>query len=150
MGVATNKKKNSSITLIIYLCAAIIALCAGIMMGYAIDTTMTEDNDIDILAAISAVEKIKPKDAFLSAIKDSKSNARKGGLAGLIIVGVYYAYTSTTKKRYHRKGVEHGSARWGTDDEKKVLQDSKDLYNNIIYADDIYLVLDRNERERNK
>ena len=149
MGVAANKKKNSSITMIIYLCAAIIAICAGIMVGCAIDNTLQEDGDIDILAAISAVETIKPKDAFLSATQ-SNSYAQKGGLAGLIVVGVYYAYTSTTKKRYHRKGVEHGSARWGTDDEKKALQDSKDLYNNIIYGDDIYLVIDRNERDRNK
>lgn len=150
MGVANNKKKNSSITMIIYLCAAIIAICAGIMVGCAIDMTLQEDGDIDILSALNAVETIPPRDAFLSAIKDSGSYAQKGGLAGLIVVGVYYAYKSTTKKRYHRKGVEHGSARWGTDEEKKSLQDSKDLYNNIIYADDIYLVLDRNERERNK
>ncbi len=149
MSVAANKKKNSSITMIIYLCAAIIAICAGIMVGCAIDMTLQEDGDIDILSAISAVETIPPKDAFLSAAQNN-TYARKGGLVGLIVVGVYYAYKSTTKKRYHRKGVEHGSARWGTDEEKKSLQDSKDLYNNIIYADDIYLVLDRKERERNK
>lgn len=46
-------------------------------------------------------------------------------------------------KRYHRKGSEHGSARWGSKAEKDIIADTNDFYNNVICASDIMLVLDR-------
>ena len=145
------KKSNSGITLAIYGVIAVIAMVAGCILGYAIDLTLDEDERIDIMAAFNMTETVlnEPKDAFVAALNNGDGYARKGAIVGGLIVLIYYAYTSTTKKRYHRKGVEHGSARWGTDNDKRVLQDKNDLYNNIIYADDIYLVLDRKKRDIN-
>lgn len=55
-------------------------------------------------------------------------------------------------KRYHRKGVEHGSARWGNRQEKEIIADTtkKGFYNNVICASDVFLVLDRKVREKNE
>ena len=53
-------------------------------------------------------------------------------------------------KRFHRKGSEHGSARWGSKAEKEIIADTNDFYNNVICASDIMLVLDRKKRENNE
>ena len=53
-------------------------------------------------------------------------------------------------KRYHRKGSEHGSARWGSKAEKEIIADTNDFYNNVICASDIMLVLDRKKRDKNE
>lgn len=53
-------------------------------------------------------------------------------------------------KRFHRKGSEHGSARWGSKAEKEIIADTNDFYNNVICASDIMLVLDRKKREKNE
>ena len=145
------KKSNSGITLAIYGVIAIVAIVAGCILGYAIDLTLNDEQRIDIVAALNMTETVlnEPKDAFVAALNNGDGYARKGAIVGGLIVLIYYAYTSTTKKRYHRKGVEHGSARWGNDNDKRILQDKNDLYNNIIYADDIYLVLDRKKRDIN-
>jgi len=145
------KESNSGITLAIYGIIAVIAIIAGCILGYAIDLTLNEEQRIDIMAALNMVETVmnEPKDAFVAALNNGDGYARKGAIVGGLIVLIYYAYTSTTKKRYHRKGVEHGSARWGKKSEKKKLQDPKDLFNNIIYADDIYLVIDYKQRDIN-
>ena len=67
-------------------------------------------------------------------------------MAGLLI----FAYQiSKTPKRFHRKGEEHGSARWGTDKEKLIVGDINDFYNNVILADDVFLVVDRKKRDIN-
>ena len=57
---------------------------------------------------------------------------------------------SSGGKRYHRKGIEHGSARWGNKQEKDIIADTNDFYNNVIAASDVFLVLDRKKREQNE
>ena len=76
----------------------------------------------------------------------AKKGAIYGGVAGLLIVAYQL---SKTPKRFHRKGEEHGSARWGTDKEKKIVGDVNDFYNNAILAEDIFLVVDRKKRDFN-
>lgn len=148
----SDKKKNNSITLIIYAVIAVFAIAAGIIVGRAVDLTLTDEGRPDAMAAANEIENVikEPMPAFKYALENKKSYSRKGGLCGGIVVMIYFAYKSTTKKRYHRKGVEHGSAHWGGKKEKELIRDSKDLYNNIVIADDIYIVLDRKKREENK
>lgn len=68
-----------------------------------------------------------------------------GGIAGLMI---FFSFAKTGK-RYHRKGVEHGSARWGKKAEKDIISDTNDFYNNVICSSDVLLVLDRKKRDEN-
>lgn len=145
-------KKTSNITYFVYLVIAILAIVLGCIFGYSIDLTLTDTNRIDIMAAVNQAEAVfaSPSNAFKYALSDKKSYAFKGGVTGGMIVLIYAAYVSTTKKRFHRKGVEHGSARWGQEKEKLMLKDKKDQYNNIIYCDDVFLVLDRKKRDINE
>ena len=67
---------------------------------------------------------------------------------GAVLIVLYKL--SSGGKRYHRKGSEHGSARWGNKQEKNIIADTKDFYNNVICASDVFLVLDRKKREQNE
>jgi type IV secretion system protein VirD4 len=148
------KKKKGFIDYIFYGFYAVVALAiiaAAVLVGYSLDMTMTDEGEIDGLAAVGYIETVMetPQTAFTYALNEEKSNARRMVLYAVVAIGLFAAYKMTSKKRFHRKGVEHGSAKWGGDKERKILEDSKELYNNIIYADDIYLVLDRKRREAN-
>ena len=76
----------------------------------------------------------------------AKKGGMYGGMAGLL---VFTYQLSKTPKRFHRKGEEHGSARWGTDKEKLIGGDANDFYNNVILADDVFIVVDRKKRDMN-
>lgn len=58
-------------------------------------------------------------------------------------------YLTTSKKRFHRKGVEHGSARWATQKEAQSLLDDKGPDHAIILTDDVRLGLDARQTRRN-
>lgn len=68
-----------------------------------------------------------------------------GFIAGLM---VFFGFAKTGK-RFHRRGVEHGSARWGNQAEKDIISDTNDFYNNVICSSDVLLVLDRKKRDEN-
>lgn len=68
-----------------------------------------------------------------------------GAIAGLM---AFFGFAKTGK-RFHRKGVEHGSARWGSQAEKDIIADTNDFYNNVICASDVLLVLNRKKRDEN-
>ena len=55
-------------------------------------------------------------------------------------------------KRFHKNGIEHGSAKWGSQNEKNIIADTTPdgFYNNVIVASDVFLVLDRKQRDRNE
>lgn len=72
-----------------------------------------------------------------------------GSFSGFIIGFCIFAIFAKSGKRFHRKGVEHGSARWGSQAEKDIIADTEVFYNNVIVAGDVFLVLDRKQRDLN-
>ena len=72
------------------------------------------------------------------------------GFVAALVAGLYFY--NGNGKRFHKKGIEHGSAHWGTDEEKKIIADTTPdgFYNNVIVASDVFLVLDRKQREINE
>lgn len=68
-----------------------------------------------------------------------------GFIAGLMC---FFGFAKTGK-RFHRKGVEHGSAKWGSQAEKDIIADTNDFFNNVICSSDVMLVLDRKKRDEN-
>ena len=105
--------------------------------------------------------------SHLEHIADKNSYVCKMLLLGIMCVGIFILYKfSMTPKRYHRRGEEYGSAKWGDDKEKKSLAEQKKqpvfkpalrngkrvfdekgefvgftIDNNIIIADDLKLSL---------
>lgn len=146
------KKKGMS-SFIIYIAIAVVLLIVGMWGGYVLQETAHKNGKANFQRALDKAEDYINLESFFYAAKSALSDkgmaqtgAMYGGMAGLLI----FAYQiSKTPKRFHRKGEEHGSARWGTDKEKQSVGDINDFYNNAILASDVFLVLDRKRREEN-
>ncbi|MCH5199723.1 MAG: type IV secretory system conjugative DNA transfer family protein [Oscillospiraceae bacterium] len=146
-------QKKGMTSFIIYIVIAVILLIIGMWSGYVLQETSGKNGKINFQKALDKTEDYINLESFILAAKSAlkeKGTARKGtmygGMAGLLI----FAYQiSKTPKRFHRKGEEHGSARWGTDKEKQSVGDINDFYNNVILASDVFLVLDRKKRDTN-
>lgn len=155
--MADNKKgmpkKKGLGDFIIYLVIALVMAAVGMWGGYVVQDTAYKNGKANFEKALDKSGDYANADSFFKAVTaavSGKGYARKGamyfGLAGLLI----FAYQiSKTPKRFHRKGEEHGSARWGTDKEKAIVGDVNDFYNNVILAADVLLVLDRKKRDEN-
>lgn len=146
-------QKKGMTSFIIYIIIAVVLLIVGMWGGYVLQETAHKNGKVNFQKAIDKATDYTNPISFFYAVRsafDNDSAAQKGavygGLAGLLI----FAYQmSKTPKRFHRKGEEHGSARWGTDKEKQSVGDVNDFYNNAILASDVFLVLDRKKRDEN-
>ena len=146
-------KKKGMTSFIIYIVIAVILIFLGMWGGYVLQETANKNGNANFQKALDKAGDYANIESFFYALKSALSDngmaqtgAMYGGMAGLLI----FAYQiSKTPKRFHRKGEEHGSARWGTDKEKQSVGDIHDFYNNAILASDVFLVLDRKKRDEN-
>ena len=118
------KKVNIS-TLVIYGVIAVILLVLCVMLGAAMDLAVKPDGKLDIALIGGGFEKIIGKPyQIVKALQTKGSYAPKMLLFGLFAIGIFALYKySESGKRLHRKGVEHGSAKWGNKREMKELAD---------------------------
>lgn len=145
------KKTASSYIPYALLAVALIIICTW--AGFVLQETAV-DGKYDVMVAIDKCESYLTVSDFITAIKqaliEKREYPRKGLLIGFITGMIIFAYFATQKeKRFHRKGEEHGSAKWGTEKEKDMIRDKEDFYNNVIAASDVLLVLDRKKRDLN-
>lgn len=152
MGV---KEKKTDYTMIaIYAVAIIAVLVVCTWGGYVFEMTSSPKKGLQIMTAISEINNYMNPQSFIRAIGQifiGDGTTKKGfiiGIMGAVLIVLYKL--SSGGKRYHRKGFEHGSARWGNKQEKNIIADTKDFYNNVICASDVFLVLDRKKREQNE
>lgn len=145
------KKKASDF--IIYAVIAVVLAAVGVWGGYVLQETANMKGEVNFQKALDRFGDYMNLNSFLfaiiSALTDNgiaKKGGMYGGMAGLL---VFTYQLSKTPKRFHRKGEEHGSARWGTDKEKLIGGDANDFYNNVILADDVFIVVDRKKRDMN-
>ena len=143
--------KKSIKEFIIYIVIAVLMLIVGMWGGYVLQENTDKKGSINYQKALENAEDylnlsglINAAFSALSGDGTAKQGAAYGGIGGLLILAYQM---SKTPKRFHRKGEEHGSARWGTDNEKKIISDTNDFYNNAILASDVFLVLDRKKRD---
>ncbi|MDE7295515.1 MAG: type IV secretory system conjugative DNA transfer family protein [Oscillospiraceae bacterium] len=146
------KKKQSGFELIPYAVAAVAVIIIATWFGYILEDTATKKG-VQWLTALNSISDYANPAAFLKAfgaVFTGSGIAKKGlifgFMGGMLIILWKFAGNG---KRYHRKGVEHGSARWGNKQEKNIIADTNDFYNNVIVASDVFLVLDRKKREQN-
>lgn len=120
-------KKVSVSTLIIYGVIAVILLVLCVMLGAAMDFAVKPDGKLDIALIGDGFEKVlQNPGVVMKALQTKDSYAPKMGFFGLFAIGIYALYKySESGKRLHRKGVEHGSAKWGDKREMKELADKK-------------------------
>lgn len=132
------------------LAALIILTIVGMWGGYAIELAG------GIKKVLKSPDKFMEQYLTLSTFGSSflqllslKGGAADGALFGFIAGLMVFFGFAKTGKRFHRKGVEHGSARWGNQAEKDIIADTNDFYNNVICSSDVLLVLDRKKRDEN-
>lgn len=147
-------KKKTDTELIIFICAAILIVILCTWGGYVLEMTASPKKGIQWLKALNSLSEYANPVAFVRAIKAvfvGNGITEKGLIVGFMGGMLLILYKlSSGGKRYHRKGSEHGSARWGNKKEKDIIADTNDFYNNVIAASDVFLVLDRKKREQNE
>lgn len=152
MAIGTPEKKNSPY-LYAVIVGCVVALPVVMFLGYLLDLSAGDEGQIQIF------ELLTNRDEILSdaSVGGMFGYLLKGGMTAKVTVIGFFAslilivyVMMGDGKRFHRKGVEHGSARWGKKAEKDIIADTNDFYNNIICASDVMLVLDRKKREKNE
>ena len=131
----------------------IVAMPIVMCFGYLLDLSAGDNGKIQIFELLTNSEEYLEQASiggFFTALLHGGMTAKAtiiGFFASLIVI--MYVLMGDGK-RYHRKGSEHGSARWGSKAEKDIIADTNDFYNNVICASDIMLVLDRKKRDKNE
>lgn len=149
------EKKTDTLLYIIIVCC-VIAFPVIVLLGYTLEMTADKNGNIQIFEAVRSIGEYMTPDNLGNAFKAVLTGSgltRNSFILGLFgsLIAVMYRLVGNGK-RYHRKGVEHGSARWGNRHEKEIIADTTraGFYNNVICASDVFLVLDRKEREKNE
>ena len=121
------EKKTDTLLYIIIVCC-IIAFPVIVLAGYTLEMTADKNGNIQAFEAIGSIgEYMVPGNlgkAFQAVISGNgmTRNACVFGLFGSMIAIMYRLVGNG--KRYHRRGVEHGSARWGNRQEKEIIADT--------------------------
>lgn len=119
------KKKQDPIILIVYGSIVLLGLYFAAALGTAMDLSLNEDGSLNFNILVSSLETtmMDTKTVFAHLFTP---NSKAPALTFIVAfaIGIYAILKLTSKKRLHRKGVEHGSARWATEKEEKALADS--------------------------
>lgn len=120
-------RKTSKLTLVVYGIIILLIIIAFWFLGAAMDFAVKSDGKVDInLLGDGFNTVINDPEILISSLKKKGGYAPKMLFMGICGTGIYVLYKYTEdKKRLHRKGVEHGSAKWGDEKEMKSLAESK-------------------------
>lgn len=119
------KPKIDRFTLIVYIIISVIILFVCLLLGAAFDYSLSADGKIDINKVGKAVDYLlrNPANIF-AALSKKGSYAPKMLFLAFMVIGIFALYKySEEKKRLHRRGTEHGSAKWGDLKEMQSLAD---------------------------
>ena len=113
-----------------YVAAAVIIVLVSPVVGHSI-----AENDgrkgIDWMGTLDSLNDYLTVSGFFESVGAAVNGGEyesKAVVYGLLIgAAVIFAGAFSPKKRTHRKGVEHGSAHWGTEEEKRIIRDNNDF-----------------------
>lgn len=152
MGVKEKKTDITEIAIYTAAITAVLILCTWV--GYVLEMTASPQKGVQIMEALNSVGDYANPISFIRSfgmVFTGSGITKKGFIVGIMGAALIVLYKfSSGGKRYHRRGVEHGSARWGNKQEKDIIADTNDFYNNVIAASDVFLVLDRKKRDQNE
>lgn len=153
---AKGKKKTSLSTILIYLCIVLVVLYCAAAVGLAFDKSKDENGKIDFSGELmtNVESSLADYKGILENVRDSETYCCKFTYFGAIFVGIYALLKYTSRKRLHRKGEEHGSARWATEAEAKKLADKKkvkkgEIDNNILLTQEVRMSLNTRQHREN-
>ena len=118
------RPKIDKATLIVYCIVGALLLLISLLLGAAMDYSVVNGkvNSGKIGKSISYL--LAHPGKIFAALGTKGSYAPKMVFFGAMIIGIFALYKySEDVKRLHRRGTEHGSARWGSEKEMAALAD---------------------------
>ena len=127
MGKNVSVRKTSKITFVVYGIIILLIIIACLFVGSAMDYAVNPYGKIDINLMENGFNRVLSNPyLLLSSLKNKNGYAPKMLFLGIASTALYVLYKySEEKKRFHRRGVEHGSAKWGDEKEMKSLADKE-------------------------
>ncbi len=177
LSVPHPRKKIDKTTLIVLCVIGVVLLFGCVVLGAAFDYALGADGSIDGSKISPAFRYVTSHpEVIISAVTKKDGYVPKMLFVGVCVIGIFALYKySEEPKRLHRRGTEHGSAKWA--DEKEVcalaekekkpyqlalrdenggyLYDDKgefvcaEVDYNIVLAKDVYLALNTKQHRLN-
>lgn len=118
------KKKPDMLTILLYAIIVFAVLYVSAGLGAAMDLSVDDEGVLDFNVLMTQFETLLTSTDTVGAhFTDFSSYSFKITLMVAFALGIYALMKYTSRKRLHRKGVEHGSARWANEKEEKFLAD---------------------------
>ena len=118
------KKKPDMLTILLYAIIVFAVLYVSAGLGAAMDLSVDDEGVLDFNVLMTQIETVLTSTDTVGAhFTDFSSYSFKITLMVTFALGIYALMKYTSRKRLHRKGVEHGSARWANEKEEKFLAD---------------------------
>ena len=118
------RKKIDSTTLIVYSIIGVLLLLVCLLLGEAFDYSVVNGR-IDTGKIVKSVNYLLAHPGKIFAALGTKGGyAPKMLFFGAMVIGIFVLYKySEDPRRLHRRGTEHGSAKWGDKKEQRKLAD---------------------------
>lgn len=111
-------------TILLYAIIVFAVLYVSAGLGAAMDLSVDDEGVLDFNVLMTQFETVLTSTDTVGAhFTDFSSYSFKITLMVAFALGIYALMKYTARKRLHRKGVEHGSARWANEKEEKFLAD---------------------------
>ena len=118
------KKKPDMLTILLYAIIVFAVLYVSAGLGAAMDLSVDDEGVLDFNVLMTQFDTVLTSTDTVGAhFTDFSSYSFKITLMVAFALGIYALMKYTSRKRLHRKGVEHGSARWANEKEEKFLAD---------------------------
>lgn len=112
------------LTILLYVIIVFAVLYVSAGLGAAMDLSVDDEGVLDFNVLMMQFENVLTSTDTVGAhFTDFSSYSFKITLMVAFALGIYALMKYTARKRLHRKGVEHGSARWANEKEEKFLAD---------------------------
>lgn len=177
LSVPHPRKKIDKTTLIVLCVIGVVLLIGCVVLGAAFDYALGKDGSIDSSKLSPALHYVLSHPAvIISAITKKDGYVPKMLFVGVCVIGIFALYKySEEPKRLHRRGTEHGSAKWGDEKEIRALAEKEkkpyqlalrdenggylyddkgefvcaDVDYNIVLAKDVHLALNTKQHRLN-
>ena len=116
-------KKPDFVTISIYIVLAVFVIYFSAALGACFDLSLNEDGKADFDLLANSLERTLMKTDLVFEKIGEGGKAMQFPIFTAFGIGLYALMKVTGKKKFHRKGEEHGSARWANKKEIKSLLD---------------------------
>lgn len=150
-------KKPDFVTISIYAVLAVFVIYFAASLGACFDLSTNEEGKVDFNNLANSLETTLMDTELVFEQVEAGGNAVMFPVFTAFGIGLYVLMKVTGKKKFHRKGEEHGSSRWANKKEIASLLDKPPkkkkgefvMDNNIILTNDVKMSLNTRQTRKN-